>query len=298
MILPEGVSSFFSQIDNTWKLRCISATVLTSTFYALQIISQTALKGMRFHGGLAPLITLPIGFAVTANSMLASQCIETEIRRCTNDYGIHGRLPRQLPSMRSIMNNLKKNLADKEILGKLIIGMGVFMLIEQGLFRTTFPSSVITPGVFSNFHQRSIASVLATSDVATQSQRLKIQQLGKIYGCHHCGSRQLLSQKVFIADHMPPTKMTKMMEARWWRRLLKIKVSFFPASHSSRLWLVVVVGTTAIMATVYQLFHLTRNGSSDRETFADQSLCMEELLSRPSPSHVAVYTTRHPTTHE
>jgi len=219
----------FTSLDNSIKIKAISATVLTSTFYVLQLASQALLKTLRFHGGLTPLITLPVGLAVTANSLLASQCIESEICRLSNNYGVSGGLPSRLPSPRSVLNNMKRNYSNKDHIRRLFIGLGIFAVLEQGLFRTAFPSSVIVPGVFSNAHNRFHRSVLSTSEVATESQRLKIQNLGRMFGCHHCGSRQLFSRKSFIADHMPPTKMAKALEKKWWRKLFKLKV--LPPKH-------------------------------------------------------------------
>ena len=54
--------------------------------------------------------------------------------------------------------------------------------------------------------------------------RKLIQSLGKRFGCHQCGSRQLFrgadSGGIFIADHQPPTKMAKAMADAWWRKWL------------------------------------------------------------------------------
>ena len=54
--------------------------------------------------------------------------------------------------------------------------------------------------------------------------RKLIQSLGKRYGCHQCGSRQVFrgadSGGIFIADHQPPTKMAKAMADAWWRKWL------------------------------------------------------------------------------
>lgn len=105
------------------------------------------------------------------------------------------------------------------------MGLTVFAVLERGAFRTTFPSSVIAPGVFANSLNTFTHSVLATGEAANEPQRRKIQVLGWRHGCHQCGSRQLLSKETFIADHMPPTKFANEMNAKWWRRLLHITVS-------------------------------------------------------------------------
>eukprot|EP01035_Chromulina_nebulosa_P018151 gene18151-23805_t len=63
------------------------------------------------------------------------------------------------------------------------------------------------------------------SPIATDSQRSLIQQYGKRFGCHQCGSKQLFNNKIFIADHMPPTKICNDMNNKWWRKLFNLKIS-------------------------------------------------------------------------
>lgn len=86
-------------------------------------------------------------------------------------------------------------------------------------FKTALPSSVKTTGSYASSFGGSIPS---TSAVATAYQRSLIQRIGRVHGCHHCGSRQLLRiGKHFIADHMPPTKLAEMHSRAAWRQLLK-----------------------------------------------------------------------------
>eukprot|EP01032_Pedospumella_encystans_P024230 gene24230-27411_t len=68
------------------------------------------------------------------------------------------------------------------------------------------------------------SSIVSNSPVASDSQRRRIQQMGKRFGCHQCGNRQLLNNKGFIADHMPPTKRAEELSAVWWRRMMNLKV--------------------------------------------------------------------------
>ena len=68
------------------------------------------------------------------------------------------------------------------------------------------------------------AAVPSTSAVATAGERNSVNRKGKIFGCHHCGSRQIFSKQRFIADHMPPTKMANEMNENFWRKWLNIKV--------------------------------------------------------------------------
>lgn len=108
-----------------------------------------------------------------------------------------------------------------EVARRVIIGVGVFTILERKAFKTVLPSSLLTVGVYG----MNRASVLATSEVATATQRLKMQKLGRLFGCHHCGSRQLVNRNTFIADHMPPTKMVKEINAKWWRKALGLTMS-------------------------------------------------------------------------
>jgi hypothetical protein len=92
------------------------------------------------------------------------------------------------------------------------------------MFRTVFPSSSITLGAYANTRSMMRSSIISNSAIASEAQRKRIQAMGKRFGCHQCGSRQLLSKKVFIADHMPPTKRAEQLSSVWWRKLLRIKV--------------------------------------------------------------------------
>ncbi len=78
-----------------------------------------------------------------------------------------------------------------------------YLALERNFFRTSLPSSILARGVYARWG----ASVLASSDIATSSQKLKIQTLGRLYGCHHCGYRPFTNiggRVKYIADHMPP----------------------------------------------------------------------------------------------
>jgi hypothetical protein len=103
----------------------------------------------------------------------------------------------------------------------------IYALVGLNLFQTTLPSSVITLGAYAkgrNLPYPFSGSVQSTSPVATSLQRKKIQRLGLLYGCHHCGSRQLISRNRFIADHMPPTKQANEMNKAKWRKWFRMEV--------------------------------------------------------------------------
>ena len=118
-------------------------------------------------------------------------------------------------------NNNKQKEIKYEFIKRVFLGVGMYLLLERKGFRTALPSSILTTGVYANFAS---GSVKASGPVATATQRFAIQRLGKFYGCHHCGNKQLFSVDKFIADHMPPTKFVNEMNKKWWRKMLKINV--------------------------------------------------------------------------
>lgn len=79
---------------------------------------------------------------------------------------------------------------------------------------------------------------------ATASQRYRIEKLGRIFGCHTCGSRELFFTKSssqlisggpkFYGDHIPPISVAKQLNDRWYRKLLGLSVSqqFYPQCKS------------------------------------------------------------------
>jgi len=101
-----------------------------------------------------------------------------------------------------------------------------------GRFWSISPSSYTQPGSFA----RHMASLPASASYATQTKRKTIEKLGKILGCHTCGSRELFSRGMynngvkFIADHMPPTSAIQQINGRWYRRLfgISMKQRFYP----------------------------------------------------------------------
>ena len=106
------------------------------------------------------------------------------------------------------------------------MGLSAYVVLEGGLFRTVFPSSSISLGAYANTRNTLRSSIISNSPVASDAQRRKIQEMGKRFGCHQCGSRQVFSKQGFIADHMPPTKRAEELASQWWRKILKLKVLF------------------------------------------------------------------------
>jgi hypothetical protein len=91
-----------------------------------------------------------------------------------------------------------------------------------GRFWAVAPSSFTTAGSFAR------GSLPATSAYANPRQRLLVERLGRLWGCHTCGTRRLWRRQAvqFNADHIPPLAAGKALEATRWYRLLRRKVAF------------------------------------------------------------------------
>jgi hypothetical protein len=192
----------------------VSVTVLTTSFWALQNVFQRSAGIIGLHGAKSFPITAGLGIMITSCSLLGSHFA---------DIQFHKHFEKAADSFWPglIIWNKKQSPKEfrKEYTERLCVGISVFAVLECGVFRTAFPSSVIAPGVFVNFWNVYKNSIPATGDVATASQRTKVQNLGKMFGCHQCGSRHVFTRESFIADHMPPTKFANEMNNKWWRKM-------------------------------------------------------------------------------
>ena len=117
------------------------------------------------------------------------------------------------------------------------VGILAFRLLG-GRFWAISPSSYTNIGSFAR------RSLPATENYATRLQRIQIEQMGRRWGCHTCGSKRgwsLLSSlrkagatsrsHSFVGDHMPPKSVAAQMNARWWRRRLlrrTVPYRFYP----------------------------------------------------------------------
>ena len=201
----------------SWK----KAAVLTTMFWSASSFVQR-FSGLVFgmHSGRSYPLTVAWSVLSTTCSLLAAQ------------HGTNVLLP-HLPNLDT--NQYHNSLWHKatswsfpasasserrETIYQTVIGFISYGLLERRNFRTAIPSSVIATGVYAHtpLHwrwSRMREVVVASSDVATTAERARIQALGRLHGCHHCGSRQLFSfsssrgllpsRSRFIADHMPPT---------------------------------------------------------------------------------------------
>lgn len=74
---------------------------------------------------------------------------------------------------------------------------------EIRVFIVFMPTDLCRVGAFA------VESLSASESYAHATQRRLLQQIGRRYGCHHCGARQgaLFSRNIeFIGDHQPPLK--------------------------------------------------------------------------------------------
>ena len=200
----------------TWKSYMISCSIMTTSFYLLQMMAQRAFGILKIHGRVSNPLVSTIGLMSTASNLFVSHNVENYVRKNRDKFGLTDHL---LPAPSHFYQAQRHERRDQ--IKRTLLSLGVFVLLEQNNFRSAFPSSVISLGVFGNLGRRFRLSVPTDSALTTEAQRKAIQKLGKRYGCHHCGSRQLFSKKVFIADHMPPTKIAEKLSKVWWRRMFK-----------------------------------------------------------------------------
>ena len=110
-----------------------------------------------------------------------------------------------------------------------------------GRFWAIAPSSYTNLGSFARIRG---ASLPATEQYASAAQRATLERMGRLWGCHTCGSRRLFATKMklpgmkssalFVGDHMPPKSVAKQINARWYNRLpilrhtSKVTFRFYP----------------------------------------------------------------------
>lgn len=223
--------------DVAIKEKACSAVVLSSSFYALQILSQRFFWAIKVHAGLPKVVGNSVGLIATVSNLCLCQLLELAIRQETRNYGLGFHSQQRMSKLPMFTKGLNSEVMKDQVV-RLLLGVGIFALLEQSSFRTALPSSVIAPGVYSNSINMMRRSIRATSEATTEAQRRLIQVIGRRHGCHQCGSRQLFSRKRFIGDHMPPTKMAKEMSASFWRKLLKMPVSSTIGTLTIDRWLI------------------------------------------------------------
>jgi hypothetical protein len=113
-----------------------------------------------------------------------------------------------------------------------ILGLLTFKILG-GRFWAISPSSYTHLGSFSRW------SIPCGENYATAGQRSMIEQMGRKWGCHTCGSHMLFKSSSqqgsqsfrFVGDHMPPKSVAQEMNRSWLRRvglLPKVQFRFYP----------------------------------------------------------------------
>jgi hypothetical protein len=242
----------FPAIPQTAINAAAGSAVITSIFYASTQVLQRLAGAVRVHSGRSYPLTVAWGASSTVMCLVfthynAPIISQTLYKVCTNDIpaglknvgvDIGAYLPSRgrkaplgicidySPGRRWWQSQHSLTQQDAK---QLFLGLSAYAIFERRAFRTALPSSLITTGAFAHtpvhWHRKLPNVLTATSEVASSAQRRIIQQLGKIHGCHHCGSRQIPfpfvfnTAPTFIADHMPPTKVIKEKNLVWYRQM-------------------------------------------------------------------------------
>lgn len=124
------------------------------------------------------------------------------------------------------------------------IGVAILGLASHSLARSSIGSGAGVEGIVSGFvsdlkvftpsnvkglgaFHSPAASLPAGLDYAKPGEKATLNLLGRLRGCHSCGTRAPAS---FIGDHMPPKKEVIIANQALWRRLtgLHVKQRFYP----------------------------------------------------------------------
>lgn len=114
-----------------------------------------------------------------------------------------------------------------------LLGLLTFKALG-GRFWAISPSSYTHMGSFARW------SIPCTENYATATQRSMIERMGRMWGCHTCGSRMMFTSASsqgtgqtfrFVGDHMPPKSVAQEMNQSWLRKvgiLPKVRFRFYP----------------------------------------------------------------------
>jgi hypothetical protein len=123
-----------------------------------------------------------------------------------------------------------------------IVGLLTYKITCTSRFISLSPSSYTARGSFARVSIPALPGGDSGGSFAyaTASQRYRIEKLGRLFGCHTCGSRELFTNTNIIGgpkfhgDHIPPISVAKQLNDRWYRKLLGLSVSqrFYPQCRS------------------------------------------------------------------
>jgi len=227
--------SFLSQKLDDLPPQVIPILSGTFTFY-LTLATSTTLQQRLLRistGSIRPLPTL-IGVASVAAASLVSHYSATYMNERIN----------HATKKKSIWRGLRRH-DDEEALIRAISASRVSIGDQPGVLSTQTLKIMgigllafklfggrfwgVAPSSFTHLGSFARASLPATGSYASANQRIQIERLGKIFGCHTCGSKMrakpMLSVK-FHGDHMPPKSVASQMNNVWWRKIVGSKVGF------------------------------------------------------------------------
>ena len=197
-----------------------SSTLAMSTFLQLQMHVSTGTRPL--------LVPWAFGVATVGVASIASQYAAIHTYNIVRDSNLR----KKYRGQSEFFINDKTfglDLNNSHSLRVCAAGMIGFKILG-GRFWAIAPSSYTNLGSFARF------SIPANSSgYASSAQRRTIERIGRMAGCHTCGSRMLIDRSKsssvnFIADHMPPNAAVKQMNERWFRRMVgrTKSQSFYP----------------------------------------------------------------------
>lgn len=211
-------------------------TLALSTFAQLQLHVSTGTRPLLIPWGIG---FLSVGLASLASHYTAIYSHKCIVEGCMQPLGKFAQILKQrredeTPFYSERLSKLLSNYTpayDIQInphsLRICCVGLIAFKIFG-GRFWGIAPSSFTQIGSFAR-----LSIPASSSSYASSLQRKSIERIGRLSGCHTCGSRVLLStgkSVKFHADHMPPNAVVKQMNDKWFRRLLGISANqrFFP----------------------------------------------------------------------
>ena len=116
------------------KSKAISALVLPCSFYTFQLLSQRIWMAAKFHCAMPRLFTFPFGLITVSTNLLLAQAVEYYVRSKTRNYTQLDKLTET-----KVQFKINKSFLQDQI-SRLFLGLSMFALLEQSLFRTALPS--------------------------------------------------------------------------------------------------------------------------------------------------------------
>lgn len=257
----------------TWPI--IAGMAAFGSTLAMATFSQLKVLGIS-TGTRPPFVPSVLGIASVCAASLASHGAAMKAHSCLEDYKRQRHLelgskqpsflatiiespiipnnlrqqcfPSTSPSSKSLGVPSKKTILKEHInpAGLIQIPMHTLRICVVGLLAYKICGGrfwAIAPSSYTNLGSFARASLPATERYASASQRKAIERMGRLTGCHTCGSRRLLTSftnklpkitnsatSLFVGDHMPPKAVAKQINSQWFNRLVgkEAKFRFYP----------------------------------------------------------------------